>query len=252
MERRINLLSILVGVTLVLTLMNTYSTFGMNTQLNAFQGQVVLAGSGSANNAGDALREVAPTGNTGNPQPEAQAPSVISVSADDDSVLGSEDAPVTIIEFSDYECPFCARAFNNTLPEIKEKYVDTGKVKLVYRDFPLSIHRSAQKAAEASECAGEQGKFWEMHDKLFENQSALDVASLKQYAKDIALDSTEFDACLDSGEMASEVQKDFSDGQKYGVTGTPAFFINGIKVSGAQPFSVFEQIIESELAKEGA
>ncbi len=179
-------------------------------------------------------------------QPPAAAP--VKVSADDDEVLGEPDAPVTIIEFSDYQCPFCGRFWSETLGQIKTQYIETGKVKLIYRDFPLSsIHQYAQKAAEAAECAGEQGKYYEMHDKLFENQRALDTESLKSYAKDIGLNTDDFNDCLDSGKMTSEVNKDFSDGQSYGVRGTPAFFINGKLVSGAQPFSVFQQAIESEL-----
>lgn len=109
------------------------------------------------------------------------------------------------------------------------------------------FHENAQKAAEASECADEQGKFWEYHDTIFENQNLIDISSLKKYAADLGLNTAEFDSCLDSGEMASEVQKDFKDGQSYGVQGTPAFFINGIPISGAQPYEVFEQAIESQL-----
>ncbi len=168
------------------------------------------------------------------------------VTVDDDTVKGSPDAPVTIIEFSDFQCPFCTRFYQNTLPQIQQQYIDTGKVKFVYRDFPLSFHQDAQKAAEAAECAGEQGKYFEMHDKLFDTE-ALDVTSLKQHAVDLGLDTDEFNDCLDNDEMAAEVQKDFQDGQQAGVSGTPAFFINGQLVSGAQPFSVFQQIIDQEL-----
>jgi len=173
----------------------------------------------------------------------------LQVSADDDPVKGSKDAPVTIIEFSDFQCPYCGRFYQQTLPLIEENYIKTGKVKIVYRDFPLSFHQYAQKAAEAAECAHEQGKFWEYHDKLFENQNALDVASLKQYASELGLDAQKFNDCLDSGKKASEVQKDFNDGSMYGVSGTPTFFINGIPLVGAQPYSVFEQIINQELSK---
>lgn len=167
---------------------------------------------------------------------------------DDDSVKGDADAPVTIVEFSDYECPFCARFYEQTYKQIKSKYIDTGKVKLVYRDFPLSFHPQAQKAAEAAECAGEQGNYYDMHDKLFEDGVAGGVSSFKAYAKEIGLDTAKFDSCLDNGDMASEVQKDFLDGQQAGIQGTPGFFVNGVPISGAQPFSVFEQIIEAELS----
>ena len=120
------------------------------------------------------------------------------------------------------------------------------------RDFPLnSIHPFAQKAAEATECADEQGKFWEYHDVVFANQSTIDVDSLKGYAAELGLDTGTFDDCLDEGKQSSEVEKDLEDGRASGVTGTPAFFINGQLVSGAQPFSVFQQIIDAALAGEG-
>lgn len=175
----------------------------------------------------------------------------LDISADDDAILGNSNALVEIIEFSDYECPFCARHFDETLPLVIKNYVDTGKVKIILRDFPLSFHPYAQKAAEATECAGEFGddKYWKYHDKLFENQDALDIASLKKYAVELGLDSAEFNNCLDSGQMESEVLKDLRDGESYGVSGTPGFFINGIPLEGAQPYSEFERVIESELNK---
>ena len=181
---------------------------------------------------------------------------VAGVSVDDDPVIGSPDAPVTIIEFSDFQCPFCERFYTQTLPLIEENYVKTGKVKIVFRDFPLnSIHPQAQKASEAAECAYELGgndAFWKYHNKLFENQDALDVASLKKYAVEIGLDANKFNSCLDSGKKASEVAKDLADGEKAGVTGTPAFFINGRLVEGAQPYANFQKVIDEELAKAGA
>lgn len=185
--------------------------------------------------------------------PQEQQPGVggkVEVSVDDDAFIGKENAPVTVIEFSDYECPFCGRFYDQTLPQIKSEYIDKGKVKLVYRDFPLSFHPNAQKAAEAAECAGEQGGdevYYKMHDKLFVQGVAGGVASFKQYAQEIGIDTGKFNSCLDSGKMASEVQKDFNDGQSYGVQGTPAFFVNGKLISGAQPFSAFQQVIEGEL-----
>ena len=200
------------------------------------------------------------SGNTGDIAPSAQAPTVPNVPTaaeaptidnsklvDDDAVKGDKNAPVTIVEFSDYECPFCEKFYTQTLPQIEENYIKTGKVKLIYRDFPLGFHAQAQKAAEAAECAGEQGKYYEMHNLLFEKGVAGGVSSFKEYAKEIKLDTTKFDQCLDSGKMSSEVQKDAADGGKYGVQGTPAFFINGKLLSGAQPYSVFQQAIEAEL-----
>jgi len=170
-------------------------------------------------------------------QPTATPPIVVeNVSVDDDPSWGPADAPVTIVEFSDFQCPYCARFVTQTLPQIRQQY--EGKVRFVFRDFPLStIHENAEKAAEAAECANEQGKFWEYHDKLFSSQSALDVASLKSYASQLGLDTATFDECLDSNKYAEEIQKDVQDGTSYGVDGTPAFFVNGQLVVGALPFA---------------
>ncbi|MBS3116953.1 DsbA family protein [Candidatus Woesearchaeota archaeon] len=190
----------------------------------------------------------APTGNGAAPEPLPAANVDMKKLVDDDTIKGDKNAPVTIVEFSDFECPFCGRFYEQTLPQIEEQYIKTGKVKLVYRDFPLSFHTQAQKAAEAAECAGEQGKFWQMHDKLFKEGVSGGVTAFKQYAADLKLDMEKFNSCLDSGQMANEIRKDFLDGQQAGVQGTPGFFVNGKVISGAQPFSVFQQIIEQELS----
>lgn len=174
-------------------------------------------------------------------------PGIVQVSADDDPAIGPEDAPVLIVEFSDFQCPYCARFATETLGQILETYGD--QVRFVYRDFPLTnIHPHARKAAEAAQCAHEQGHYWEYHDLLLQNQEALDIDSLKGYAQQLGLDTDAFDQCLDSGEYASEVQNDLAQGQDYGVTGTPSFFINGRLLRGARPFSDFQAIIEEELA----
>ena len=170
-------------------------------------------------------------------------------SVDDDPMRGSPDAKVTIIEFSDFQCPFCGKFWKETYPQLMKEYVETGKAKFVFRDYPLEFHPEAQKAAEASECAHEQGKFWEYHDKIFENQQSLSVANEKQWAKDLGLDSAKFDNCLDSGKYAEEVKKDAAEGSAAGVSGTPGFFVNNQIISGAVPFEVFKQAIEAELAK---
>ncbi|MBI5393346.1 DsbA family protein [Candidatus Woesearchaeota archaeon] len=184
-----------------------------------------------------------------NPTAAPAQGSVLQVSVDDDAIKGDKNAKVTIVEFSDYQCPFCGRFFRDTLPQVEEQYVKTGKVKMVFRDFPLSFHENAQKAGEAAECAGDQDKYWEMHDKLFQNQQKLAVSDLKQYAVDLKLDTKAFNDCLDSSKYKAEMQKDMADGSSYGVSGTPAFFINGRKLVGAQPFSAFKSIIDAELAK---
>ena len=176
----------------------------------------------------------------------------IDVSIDDDAIKGDKDAPVTIVEFSDFECPFCGRFSRDTLPQIMAEYVDTGKARFIYRDFPLSFHRNAKAAAVAAECAHEAGgdeAYFAYHDKLYENQTMFSVENFKAWAVELGLNASQFNECLDSEKYGEEVDKDFADGQSYGVTGTPAFFINGRKVSGAQPFSVFQTIIDEELAK---
>ncbi len=180
---------------------------------------------------------------------EAPKKDVAKISVDGEPFKGSKNAPVTIIEFSDFQCPYCARFAQQTMPAIVKNYVDAGKVKIVFKDFPLSFHANAKNAAEAANCAAEQGKFWEYHDKIFENQNALDAASLKKYAKDLSLDSSKFDSCLDSDKYVSEIEQDVAEGQQNGVTGTPAFFVNGKEITGAQPYAVFEQAINEALGK---
>ena len=186
-------------------------------------------------------------------QPSGNLPTGISsVRADDfvdnDPVLGDKNAPLTIVEFSDFQCPFCARFSSDAFVQIKKQYIDTGKVKFVYRDFPLSsIHPMAQKAAEASECANEQSKFWEYHDKIFLNQASLSLDSLKQWATDLKLDTNKFNNCLDSGKYVSEISNDLKDAAAAGGQGTPYFIVGEITVSGAQPFTAFQQAIESQL-----
>jgi len=172
----------------------------------------------------------------------------VDASPDNDAVLGDVNAPVTIIEFSDFQCPFCERFYTETLPLLKTNYIDTGKVKLIYRDYPLDFHPMAQKSAEAAECVrakgGDEG-FWKYHDQIYENQASLTNDNLKKWAKELGYN---IDTCLDSGEKASEVLKDISDGESYGVTGTPTFFINGQVIEGAYPYATFQEVIDAELA----
>jgi len=199
---------------------------------------------------GSPAAPTAPAGQTPVVQATATPPAVVAVSVDDDPSWGPEDAPVTIVEFSDFQCPFCSRFFSETYPQIKQEY--EGQVHFVYRDFPLtSLHENAQKAGEAAECADDQGKFWEYHDMLFNNNSALDDASLKGYASQLGLDTSAFDQCLDSGKYTEEVQKDYQEGISYGVTGTPAFYINGVSIIGAQPYANFKAAIDAALQEAG-
>jgi protein-disulfide isomerase len=174
---------------------------------------------------------------------------------------GTPNARVVIVEFSDYQCPFCARHVRETVPEIERAYVRTGKVRYVFRDFPLeSIHPQAFQAAEAARCAGEQGKFWEMHDRLFAHQNALGSEDLLAHGEALGLDLRRFRRCLQERRFAERVRRDLREGQQAGVRGTPSFFVGiaapGGKVRvarvlrGAQPYEAFRQALE-ELLREG-
>ncbi len=191
-------------------------------------------------------------------QKEANKPKKVEgVSADNDAVLGDKDAPVTIVEFSDYECPFCKRHFETVLPKLKEKYIDTGKVKYIFRDMPLPFHDPlATQEAMAAECAKEQGgdqAYYRYHDSLYKNTNSngngMPKSDLYKLAKETGLDSAKFKNCLDSEKFADEVKKDAEDGAKYGVEGTPGFFVNGWFIKGAYPYEAFEELIEQELEK---
>ena len=161
---------------------------------------------------------------------------------------GPKDAKVTIVEFSDFQCPYCSRVVP-TLKQVVEAY--DGQVRLVFRQFPLrSIHPQAQKAAEASLCAADQGKFWEMHDAMFADQRQLTDDSLKAKAQALGMDAEGFNQCLDSGQYAAAVQADLDAGQAVGVSGTPAMFINGRFASGALPYDQLAAMVEQELARD--
>ena len=201
-------------------------------------------GNGSGVAAGQPIAAPSPS------QGQPQLPARQNIDLDDDPVLGDKNAPVTIVSFEDYQCPFCGRAFQQTFPLIKKDYIDTGKVKYVYRDFPLSFHPNAEPAAEASECAHEQGKFWQFHDEIFNNQESLGKDFYISTAKKLGLNVDKFTQCIDTGKYKQEVQNDFAYGSQVGVSGTPTFFINGIQLVGAQPYQAFQQVIEAELANQ--
>lgn len=213
-------------------------------------------GSGSA-----AIRQ---QGDAAAPQPSDNQPSgPVKVSIDDDPVLGDKNAPLTLIEFSDYECPFCKRSFDQLLPDLRKNYIDTGKVKLVYRDFPLSFHANAEKEAEAAECARAQGNdatYFKFHDQIFtqttSNGTGLALTQLPVIAKSLGLDANRFQQCLDSGKFKDEVAKDLADGMAAGVSGTPSWIIGesgkdgmitGDLIVGAQPFAAFKAVIDEKL-----
>ncbi len=159
---------------------------------------------------------------------------------------GPVDAKVVMVEFSDFQCPFCSRFAQNTAGKLREAYGD--KIRFVFKNLPLkSIHPHATGAAAAAQCAHEQGKFWEYYDKLFENQRNLEAASLIRYAGEIGLDSKTFSSCVVNPKIAQKVENDIQTAVSLGITGTPGFLINGVKISGAQPFENFKKAIDEAL-----
>jgi len=220
---------------------------------------VIISGSILYNNANSSNKNTAAVN-----QPEQNVKgNLIKVSIDDDPVLGDANAPITIIEFSDYECPFCKRSFDQVLPEIKKNYIDTGKAKLVFRDLPLSFHANAHKEAQAAECAKDQGgdsAYFKFHDAIFtqttSNGTGLALTQLPVIANNLGLNAGQFQQCLDSGKFKDEVDKDLADAAKVGASGTPTYFIgkssndgiiNGTIIVGAQPFSAFQAVIDAQL-----
>jgi protein-disulfide isomerase len=206
----------------------------------AFTKGVAAAGTGGTGNVPAAAQQQV--------QPTAAPARLDNVSVDDDPFIGPEDAPVTIVEFSDFQCPFCARFQQQTFAALREKYGDD--IRIVFRDFPLnSIHPDAAKASEAAECADDQDKFWELHDAMFQSQAITGVGlpAVTSMAESLDLDMEEFQECIDSGKYADEIAKDLQDGTSYGVTGTPTFFINGVRLVGAVPIEQFSAIIDQEL-----
>ena len=190
----------------------------------------------------------------------AGMPKNLVLSVKDDPFKGSPTARVTLIEFSDYQCPFCARHVRETLPQIERDYIATGKVKYVFRDFPLTaLHKQALKAAEAANCAGVQEKYWDMHDRLFRNTQAMAIKDFEEHARAIGLDMDSFRQCLERAMTAKEIQEDLAEGQRARVTGTPSFFMgltdpNGLTVTplkmlrGARPYRDFQEALDSLLA----
>ncbi len=209
----------------------------------------ITAGSGSGSGSGQQLQP------TPAPAPQVDYKELITSYA---GVLGDANAPVTIVEFSDYQCPFCRRAFEDAEKKVIENYVNTGKVRIYFKDFPLSFHPDAPAAANAARCAGEQGKYWEMHDAIFVGQGpaelgtvAINASVYTTYAKEMGLKEPQFTQCVQSDKYASEVQADTAQGIAAGVSGTPTFFVNNQQVVGAQPYEAFKAAIDAELAKAG-
>jgi protein-disulfide isomerase len=186
---------------------------------------------------------------TSAPTATKQAPVRYHVPVGNSPSLGPENAPITLIEFSDYECPYCQKWYQETFPQIMQNY--QGKVRFVYRDFPLTgLHSNASPAAEAAYCAGEQGNYWAFHDKLFSGGLALGTGTYDQYATDIGLNLDQFNECISTNKYQSTVEANYQFAANLGIQSTPTFFINGLAIVGAQPYSVFKQVIDQELAGE--
>jgi protein-disulfide isomerase len=211
-------------------------------------GMIANNNGGGAISSADAAASVAPQP-TGTPPTPGKGPS-----------MGNANATVTVVEFTDFQCPFCERHFSQTLPQIKTNYVDTGKIKYEVRYFPLTqIHPNAEKSAEAAACADDQGKFWQMHDKLFSTQndwadldSAGAVADFKKYAAALGVNTSTFNTCLDTGSKATMIQQSIADGTAAGINGTPGFWVIGPngktqQISGAYPYATFQTAIDGML-----
>jgi len=186
-----------------------------------------------------------------------QAAARVSVSAKDRPALGDPEAPLTLVEFTDYQCPFCNRFFKTAFPELKKTYIDSGKLRLVIKDLPLAFHANARGAAQAAHCAGEQGRFWPLHDKLYENAARLQAANLPGYGEQAGLEIAAFRDCLASERHLEAIDGDAAEAGRVGITGTPSFVLGhttadaiaGEKIVGAKPFAAFEARIEALLAE---
>ena len=235
-----------VGITAVAFFLAGYGIAFLS--INAALGDQKAAFQSSVSEAVAQALDNVDLGNNAIAAAQDSVPSVYDVSVDDDPSMGPDDAPIVMVEFSDFRCPYCARFHAQTLDPLLEQYA--GQIKFVYRDFPVV---GGERAALASECAHDQNVFWEYHDLLFANQSLIDSDnSLIQLASQLDVDIDTFSACLTSDEHSDEIQNDFSQGVSYGVGGTPAFFINGRPIVGAQPIAAFQQVIDEELAAQEA
>jgi protein-disulfide isomerase len=239
----------------VATFFGGYLLGGLNARLvgSGGGGSTTIA---ESQQGGGGLEAVVPTA----PSQQAPSPSppqkIQSVSLDGAITLGKQDAPVTMVEFGDFQCPFCKRHFDDSFNQIKQEYVNPGQVKYVYMNFPLDKHPNAKPAANAAECANEQGKFWEYHDALFSNQTEWEnqdatnaTATFKQYAAGMGLNADQFNSCLDSNKFQNEIDKEIQQGSSYGVSGTPTFYIGNEKagytaVEGAKPYASLKQTID--------
>jgi protein-disulfide isomerase len=194
----------------------------------------------------------------GTPRPAADVLPKDPINVSKEPLKGNRNAKVALIEYSDYQCPFCSKFVKDTYPQLDTEYVKTGKIQYVFRDLPLDFHKLAFKAAEATHCAGEQGKYWEMHDHLFLNQSALTPEDLTKHAGTLGLSQSSFQQCLESGRYVADIRKDITEANSSGATGTPTFLLGTVnkdgtikvtkKLVGAKPYVEFKTAIDSLLA----
>lgn len=231
----------------------------MGNKLSGLSVAGTLQNAGTQTNPGIAVAAPLPTPSP-SPQPSAGPISLAETSKNFAGKLGKDDAPVIIVEYSDYQCPFCRKWFNDAKSQLDKEYIETGKVQLIYKDFPLGFHPMAPVYAEAARCAGDQGKYWEFHDTIFVEQekfgqgtiSNITKDDVKKWAVDLGLNATEFNSCLDTGKNTSAVQSNVSDGSTAGVGGTPSFVIGkrggtGQLLVGAQPYASFKTAIDALL-----
>lgn len=230
--RRTLFFSLLIPLAFVLGLGSGYLLWGRSGAATAADGTTTAAGAADDTTAAAADQPI----------------QRYDVPVDDDPAIGPDNAAITIIEFSDYECPYCQRWHAETFKQILRDFPD--QVRIVYRDFPLGNHPNATPAAEAANCANEQGQFWAFHDMLFSGTVALGSEGYSQAAQSLGLDMTQFEQCVSERRFSAEVQADLEFAVNLGVNSTPTFFVNGMPVVGAQPYSVFKEVIEKELAGE--
>src|SRR3989344_754109 len=238
----------------------------IGSNLSAVSASLAVAqGSGNSGNSGSsgsgaglAPEQGSGSGSGAGTQGSVQMKALLEGAA---ATAGNGNAPVIMVEYSDYQCPFCRSWFNSAKSQLDSEYIETGKILFVYKDFPLSFHPMAQPYAEAARCAGEQDKYWQMHDKIFEEQgkfgsgtvSNITEADVKGWATEMGMNAESFNSCIDSGNYADEVQANFNEGAQFGVSGTPSFFIGkrdgtGQLIVGAQPYSAFKQAIDALLS----
>lgn len=238
-----------VAVVLASLILGVCFVIGTSMLTKAIKAKEIIISDKSLNKIVDAIQSLRQGEAAPRPKmPEPGEKIVEGVTAGKAAIKGKASAKVLMVEFSDFQCPYSKVFYTQTFPQIEKDYINTGKVKFAYRDYPLGFHPQAKPAAIAAHCAARQNKYWQMFDRLM-SVTALDELSLQNYAQEIGLNLKSFTSCLKDESIAQEVDKEMQAGEGFGVRGTPAFFINGRFVEGAYPFEAFKKIIEEEIAK---